>query len=246
MEPSEILITTIARESDANDDDTFCYRSCFYKKLIDWKDFDKILCKFFDAGEIYFSKFYFADSSKNTGFFIKLQIINDQKFLVICHQNQNIVNPNVHERKDKIFFVESFFEKFYGTDFGVSELAPESNAATEGKELYLVDFYERLRQAHENDDLETDLPADVQHPALRPILRPYQKKGIKWMLKRELIKESPPSYHIKMRSKFNKDLIVYFNKYTQTLDLNDPEQEKIPAGGLLTGKKKIEMFKVET
>ena len=140
-------------------------------------------------------------------------MINDQKFLVLCHQNTNITTPS----QLKVTFVEAFFEKFDGEGFGESELWPHRNVATEVKELYLVDFYEQLRQSHENDDLETDLPVDVQHLALRPLLRPYQKKGVKWMLKRELIADYPPKHYIKLRSNFNKNLIVYFNKYIQTM-----------------------------
>lgn len=109
-----------------------------------------------------------------------------------------------------------------------------STSKSQGRELSLEDFYERLRRAHESDDLETDLPSDVQHLNLRPGLRPYQKRGIKWMLKRELQTEELPSYIVKLRLKFNRDQIFYFNKYTLELLRECPAREVIPSGGLLT------------
>lgn len=109
-----------------------------------------------------------------------------------------------------------------------------SASQSQGRELSLEDFYERLRRAHESDDLETGLPSDVQHINLRPGLRPYQKRGIKWMLKRELQAEELPSYIVKLRLKFNRDQIFYFNKYTLELLRECPASEVIPSGGLLT------------
>lgn len=70
--------------------------------------------------------------------------------------------------------MSSLFEKV--NECGQSEALTIGSTPniSEGSELSLDDFYERLRQSHESDDLETSLPEDVQSPNLRPILREYQ------------------------------------------------------------------------
>lgn len=160
---------------------------------------------------------------------MKHQIINGVDHMLLYHCNLRIKNPNKHEREEKTFLINSLFEK---SDEPTAEEVMQSDEP--GRELSLDDFYERLRLAHENDDLETDLPTEVQHPFLRPQLRPYQKRGIKWMLKRELQTEELPPHFIKLRSKFNRDQIYYFNKYTQELLRDCPPCNVIPSGGLLT------------
>lgn len=160
---------------------------------------------------------------------MKHQIINGVDHMLLYHCNLRIKNPSKRERDEKTFLINSLFEKF---DEQTAEEVAQSDEP--GRELSLDDFYERLRQAHENDDLETGLPSDVQHPNLRPQLRPYQKRGIKWMLKRELQAEDLPSHYTKLRSKFNRDQIFYLNKYTQELLRDCPPCDAIPSGGLLT------------
>jgi SNF2 family DNA or RNA helicase len=177
----------------------------------------------------------FSDASKNTGFFVKRHDVNDIEYLLLCHSNEIISTSSNLDRDTKIFFMKSFFEKINGEDLVALELKPKLTNSTQGRELSLDDFYERLRQAHENDDLLTGLPSEVQHSSLRPILRPYQKRGISWMLKRELKTESLPPFYIKLRSKFNKNQTIYYNTYTQILLSECPEDEKVPKGGLLTG-----------
>lgn len=56
------------------------------------------------------------------------------------------------------------------------------------------------------------------------------------MMKREMKAESAQnsSYIIKIRSKFSKDKIYFFNKYTQEITKECPQQELLPRGGLLT------------
>lgn len=239
MDPLEILITTVAKVAqDEDNEGMFHYRCKNYKKLLDWKDFETILREFLSPAtfsEINFSFVMITAASKNTGFFLKRQNVNDIDYLLLCHSNVNISNPSKQDRDDKIFFIKSFFEKFDGEDFGEFELSTKLTNDTEGRELSLDDFYERLRQAHESDDLVTGLPSEVQHSSLRPILRNYQKRGVQWMLKREMRTETLPSFYIKLRSKFNNAQTIYYNKYTQALFTECPDDEEVPKGGLLTG-----------
>lgn len=112
------------------------------------------------------------------------------------------------------------------------------------KELPLNDFYERLKQAHESDDLETDIPSDVQHSYLKPLLREYQQKGVKWMLSRELRKEPVPSHFIRIRSKFLVNQELYFGMLSYCLFTEQPEQQIIPSGGLLTGENARDEYEI--
>lgn len=169
---------------------------------------------------------------KNSGFFLKVHGIMGCEHLVLCYSNSIAKTSTNHERDEKFFLINSFFDPFDELENYVA------NEYSRERELSLEEFYERLRQSHINDDLESGIPSDVIDngiPGLRPVLRPYQKRGIKWMLKRELKIESLPSPFIRLRSKFNENQIMFFNKFTQDLLSVCPEQEQIPRGGLLTG-----------
>lgn len=64
----------------------------------------------------------------------------------------------------------------------------ESDAST------LIELYRNIRiTREENFDLDYD---DVQHPRLKPELRPYQKSAVRWMLCREKKLEDSQGYFI--------------------------------------------------
>lgn len=139
--------------------------------------------------------------------------------------------------------INAFFEKLNAED----EVEAEEDVITlpgTSKEPSLDEFYDRLRQIHESDDLESGLPFDVQHQNLRPTLRSYQKHAIKWMLTRELRTAfHTPSHYIKIRSKFNVNHIFFYNKCTFVLETECPSSVKILPGGLLTGKDSQSLIK---
>jgi SNF2 family DNA or RNA helicase len=231
----EILITTVAKAvEDGEIEEQFEYRSGTYKKLLDWEHFDRLLGELKLICRIAIVLFTnFVELNRNTGFYLKKLEVNDHEHLLLCYSNEIIKTPSCFERIQKNFLMNSFFEKFDGTE--AEDLNLITDKVVEGRELSLDDFYERLRKSHENDDLETGLPIDVQHSSLRPILRPYQKKGIKWMLKRELHEDHLPSFYVKIRSKFNSSQIFFYNTYTQAILSDCPESQILPKGGLLTG-----------
>lgn len=178
-EPLEILITTVAKAAEeGQSDEQFEYRAVNYKKLLDWEHFERLLSKikFLPDFCLFIDKFFSA-LSRNTGFYLKRLEINECDHLLLCYSNGIIKNPKGSERIEKNFLVNSFFQKFDGTE--VEDLDLLTDQFKEGRELSLDEFYERLRVSHENDDLETGIPSEVQHSNLRPILRPYQKKGMK-------------------------------------------------------------------
>lgn len=231
----EISLTVVGRIShEAECDAQFHYRGKAYKKLLDWDHFDAILGKKNRFIKIYASReskqfqiFKHSDPNQQTGFYLKREQINDIEHLVLCYRNLNRHN-SYRERQQKSFLINAFFEF-------CDESEREQRSEMEFNALSLDDFYDRLKKAHESDDLETGIPANVQHRSLRPILRPYQVKGIKWMLKRELKADYLPTCYIKLKPKFNKAQIFYYNIYSQRLVSERPEIQEIPPGGLLTG-----------
>lgn len=149
---------------------------------------------------------------------------------MLCYSNDFIKNNlSSSERKLKTFLISSFFEYENGSEIESSDVTQEAI-----KQLSLEEFYEKLRQEHENDDLESGVPQNVQHHALRPILRPYQQKGIKWMMKRENQIDFLPDLTKKIRSKFNTTQTFFYDQQTLVIHEHRPERQVVPSGGLLT------------
>lgn len=139
--------------------------------------------------------------------------------------NGRFTNLLLNQRK---FVIESFFE----VD---EEEIQQDIEMDDTKEFLTIDnFYEKLKEAHASDDLSS-FP-DVQHPRLKrsTILRPYQVRGVKWMLKRELQTDYVPTNYVIMKSKFNSQQKYFYNKYTQEFYKHNPEQNlKFPKGGIV-------------
>ncbi|CRL06169.1 CLUMA_CG018880, isoform A [Clunio marinus] len=213
----DLFITTIGQRSSefSESDATFFYNHQEYKQLIDWHAFDKLL-----------------QLHRRTGFYLKSIPINGIDNLLLFYTNAYGIIFDKTIRREKKFLIDSIFEIY--DEKIITEPVAGSSRASEERELTLENFYERLRQKHEFDDLETDIPQNVQHKHLRPLLRPYQVKGIKWLLKRELITDYLKPCYVKMQSKFNKNQTLFYNKYTQEIILNSPLPHKIPPGGFLT------------
>lgn len=160
--------------------------------------------------------------------------INESEHLLLCHSNALINQHFACDYNDKNLLLKAFFED---CDEDSKPLEQWLSTATEGRGLSLDGFYEHLRLAHVDDDLESNvnIPKDVQHEDLKPTLRPYQQRGIKWMLKRELGVDKLSSYCIKIRSKVNASQVFYYNKFSEEILLEPSPPIVIPTGGLLTG-----------
>jgi len=65
----------------------------------------------------------------------------------------------------------------------------ESDAELERQNI--EELYDFVRRTHQQDIQA--LRGDVQHPALIPILRPYQSEAVNWMLHRENLTSTPSS-----------------------------------------------------
>ncbi|KAJ8921378.1 hypothetical protein NQ315_002994 [Exocentrus adspersus] len=76
---------------------------------------------------------------------------------------------------------------------------------------------------------------EIEHPFLRPKLRPYQQQAVRWMLHREAmigdkIDELHPLYTTVV---LKSGLTVYYNKYTGYLDIEKPVVPPCSKGGIL-------------
>ena len=111
---SEILIiTTIARESEINSHDTFLYRSCLYKKLLDWKDFDKLLCRFLILSANFFFKILFCRFEWEYWFFHKNTVDKRSKVSGFVPSKYKHYNP----KPAKSYFCWSFFREIWWRRF---------------------------------------------------------------------------------------------------------------------------------
>lgn len=54
----------------------------------------------------------------------------------------------------------------------------------------MEELYDYVRHLHQRENQE--LPYDVQHKALIPVLRPYQSQAVNWMLRREKYRNTSP------------------------------------------------------
>lgn len=162
----QIVLTTVGKLSESSSEDCFTFENEPYMKLLVWDDFSTLLSK-----KLKFRLFCCFNSNKilgikkHTGFSLEKRIINNHQYVVLLYSSASFKitsSYGMKERNEKSFLVHSFFET-----------TRAENQDTGSRKMSLESFYERLRLAHENDDL-SNVPQDVQHKSLRPILRPYQ------------------------------------------------------------------------
>ncbi|KFQ69203.1 E3 ubiquitin-protein ligase SHPRH, partial [Phaethon lepturus] len=98
----------------------------------------------------------------------------------------------------------------------------------------IEELYDFVRHTHQQD-IQL-LREDVQHPALIPILRPYQSEAVNWMLHRENL-TSPPSknaLHFLWREVITLDGVkIYYNPFTGCIIREYPIAGPQWPGGIL-------------
>lgn len=85
------------------------------------------------------------------------------------------------ERRQINHLKDAFFTRCSSSDLKDNTFC-NSSEINDRNQLSIDEFYDRLKQAHEHENFD-NIPTNVQHRNLRPVLRPYQVKGIRWMLK---------------------------------------------------------------
>lgn len=70
----------------------------------------------------------------------------------------------------------------------------DSESEPEGQDI--DELYRFVKQTHQQETQSVQV--DVQHPALIPVLRPYQREAVNWMLQQERFRSIPAGGKYKM------------------------------------------------
>lgn len=108
-----------------------------------------------------------------------------------------------------------------------------SESEPEGQDI--DELYHFVKQTHQQETRSVQV--DVQHPALIPVLRPYQREAVNWMLQQEQFRSAPPadnSLHFLWREIVTPDgLKLYYNPYTGCIIRDFPHAGPQLLGGIL-------------
>ncbi|TRY83450.1 hypothetical protein DNTS_016202 [Danionella cerebrum] len=86
--------------------------------------------------------------------------------------------------------LQKLMEMFY--DFIIPEVMENEDAEcdTDLERQNVEELYDHIRHLHQTETAEQSF--DVQHPGLIPVLRPYQRQAVNWMLRREKYQSNSP------------------------------------------------------
>lgn len=109
----------------------------------------------------------------------------------------------------------------------------DSESEPEGQDI--DELYQFVKQTHQQEALS--IQVDVQHPALIPVLRPYQREAVNWMLRQERFRSAPTSenaLHFLWREIVTSEgLKLYYNPYTGCIIRDYPNAGPQLLGGIL-------------
>ncbi|XP_014651164.1 PREDICTED: E3 ubiquitin-protein ligase SHPRH [Ceratotherium simum simum] len=115
----------------------------------------------------------------------------------------------------------------------LEEVEEDSESEPEGQDV--DELYHFVKQAHQQET--QSIQVDVQHPALTPVLRPYQREAVNWMLQQERFRSTPASenaLHFLWREIVTPDgLKLYYNPYTGCIIREYPSAGPQLLGGIL-------------
>ncbi|XP_040094569.1 E3 ubiquitin-protein ligase SHPRH isoform X1 [Oryx dammah] len=108
-----------------------------------------------------------------------------------------------------------------------------SDSEPEGQDI--DELYHFVKQTHQQET--RSIQVDVQHPALIPVLRPYQREAVNWMLQQEHFKSTPASenaLHFLWREIVTSEGVkLYYNPYTGCIIREYPSAGPQLLGGIL-------------
>uniref|UniRef100_A0A8C5L3Q3 E3 ubiquitin-protein ligase SHPRH n=1 Tax=Jaculus jaculus TaxID=51337 RepID=A0A8C5L3Q3_JACJA len=109
----------------------------------------------------------------------------------------------------------------------------DSESEPEGQDV--DELYHFVKQTHQQETQSVQV--DVQHPALIPVLRPYQRDAVNWMLQQECFRTTPTgdnSLHFLWREIITPEgLKLYYNPYTGCIIREYPPSGPQLLGGIL-------------
>ncbi|KAF6365312.1 SNF2 histone linker PHD RING helicase [Rhinolophus ferrumequinum] len=115
----------------------------------------------------------------------------------------------------------------------LEEEEEDSESEPEGQDI--DELYHFVKRTHQQETQSVQV--DVQHPALIPVLRPYQREAVNWMLQQEHFRSTPASenaLHFLWREIVTSDgLKLYYNPYTGCIIREYPAAGPQLLGGIL-------------
>jgi SNF2 family DNA or RNA helicase len=144
--------------------------------------------------------------------------------LFFCPQNTASYQSNQQMNQQRLI-INQFF------DYSRTDTPEVLDIQERRAEIPLVEFYDKLREAHVTEERTDEVTIDTTH--LKPVLRKYQESGIKWMLRRETKPSYLPTEFVEATALTVPDVKFYLN--LRTLELTDRYvgDIHIPAGGIL-------------
>ncbi|XP_074043883.1 E3 ubiquitin-protein ligase SHPRH isoform X2 [Macrotis lagotis] len=126
-------------------------------------------------------------------------------------------------------------EKFY--NFIIPDILEEDEEESDSEleRQNIEELYDFVRHTHQQE--AQHLQEDVQHPALIPVLRPYQSEAVNWMLLRENFRNSPTNenaLHFLWREVITTEgMKLYYNPFTGCIVREYPNAGPQWPGGIL-------------
>ncbi|XP_031312362.1 E3 ubiquitin-protein ligase SHPRH isoform X2 [Camelus dromedarius] len=109
----------------------------------------------------------------------------------------------------------------------------DSESEPEGQDI--DELYHFVKRTHQQET--QSIHVDVQHPALTPVLRPYQREAVNWMLQQERFRSTPANenaLHFLWREVVTSEgLKLYYNPYTGCIIREYPNAGPQLLGGIL-------------
>ncbi|XP_054248924.1 E3 ubiquitin-protein ligase SHPRH isoform X2 [Indicator indicator] len=131
--------------------------------------------------------------------------------------------------------IQKLMEKFYSFLIPDELEEDEEESDMELERQNIEELYDFVRHTHQQDI--QSLREDVQHPALIPILRPYQSEAVNWMLHQENHTNTPSdenALHFLWREVITLDGVkIYYNPFTGCVIREYPSAGPQWPGGIL-------------
>ncbi|XP_033741490.1 E3 ubiquitin-protein ligase SHPRH-like [Pecten maximus] len=165
------------------------------------------------------------------------------RFELTIHAREALLcNPKFPSEHVKMRKLNILLKPIMSHFFGLAP--PVRDQHTCSKKHDIEALYTAIKSAHDQEEIATSV--EVQHPSLIPYLRPYQRKGVSWMLSQEGFKvktgQSTDSLHsntelplhmLYEEVKTPDGSTLYYNKYMGSLTREHQERLVVPPGGIL-------------